>query len=163
MDIQVNYNYKKELLHPIAITELAEFVLERQKLPDFTEVVISFVKDEDSAFLNEKYRDRTGPTDVLSFACDSDSVEDEPDGFTDPDPNNQDFQTFMLGDIVIAVDIAIRQTVEYGTTLEEEISLLVIHGLLHLCGYDHIYDAEAKVMEALEDGLLSDWFKGKGN
>ena len=59
--------------------------------------------------------------------------------------------------MIIATDVAIAQTAEFGTTLEEEVSLLVTHGLLHLCGYDHIEEAEALEMEALEDELLAQW------
>ena len=64
---------------------------------------------------------------------------------------------FELGDIVIAVDVAMRQTEEFGTTFQEEIELLLTHGLLHLCGYDHIEDDEAEVMEALERRILAAW------
>ena len=62
---------------------------------------------------------------------------------------------YELGDVVIAPDVAERQTHEFGTTLEQEISLLFVHGLLHLCGYDHIVEEDAKVMEALEDEVFS--------
>ena len=50
--------------------------------------------------------------------------------------------------------MASRQTREFGTTFEEEISLLLVHGLLHLCGYDHIEDDEAEEMEALETEIM---------
>lgn len=62
-----------------------------------------------------------------------------------------------LGDVIIAPDVAIRQTAEFGTTFEEEISLLLVHGLLHLCGYDHIEDDEAERMESLESEILEAW------
>ena len=65
--------------------------------------------------------------------------------------------------MIIATDVAIAQTAEFGTTLEEEVSLLITHGLLHLCGYDHIEEAEALEMEALEDELLSQWNEVKAN
>ena len=55
------------------------------------------------------------------------------------------------------VDVAERQTREYGTTLEQELTLLTVHGLLHLMGYDHIEDDDAQVMEALEDKLIAAW------
>lgn len=53
--------------------------------------------------------------------------------------------------------MAERQTAEFATTFEEEISLLLVHGLLHLCGYDHVVDEEAEVMEAREAELLRAW------
>ena len=55
--------------------------------------------------------------------------------------------------------MASRQTREFGTTFEEEISLLLVHGLLHLCGYDHIEDDEAEVMEKREAEILEAWSK----
>ena len=90
---------------------------------------------------------------MLSFECDGfdDDFEDDmatPDGVDIP---------FELGDIVIAVDVAMRQTEEFGTTFQEEIELLLTHGMLHLCGYDHIEDDEAEVMEALERRILAAW------
>ena len=97
---------------------------------------VSFVTDEAITQLNEKYRHKEGPTDVLSF--ERDGVDDDLSAMTlAEDP------VYELGDVVIAPDVATRQTREFGTTFEEEISLLLVHGLLHLCGYDHI-----------EDGLL---------
>nr|WP_304902699.1 rRNA maturation RNase YbeY [Adlercreutzia caecimuris] len=59
--------------------------------------------------------------------------------------------------MVIAADVAEAQTHEYGTSFEEEVSLLLVHGLLHLCGYDHIQDDEAEVMEGREKELLTAW------
>ncbi|MEG0505497.1 MAG: rRNA maturation RNase YbeY, partial [Raoultibacter sp.] len=66
-------------------------------------------------------------------------------------------QVYSLGDVIIAPDVAINQTKEFGTTFEEEISLLLVHGLLHLCGYDHIEDDEAERMESLESQILEAW------
>ena len=153
MDIAINYDYRPEDVEPLPIAELARFVLEWEEKPQNTEVSISFVDDGEIAYLNETYRDKKGPTEVLSFECDGfdDDFEDDmamPDGVDIP---------FELGDIVIAVDVAIRQTEEFGTTFQEEIELLLTHGLLHLCGYDHIEDDEAEVMEALERRILAAW------
>ena len=124
-----------------------------EEVPENTEVSITFVDDEEIAQLNEEYRGKFGPTDVLSFECDG--LDDEfelfdDDAFEEPE--------ITLGDIVIATDVANRQKDEYGTTFEQEISLLLVHGLLHLCGYDHIEDEDAVVMEALEKKILSAWY-----
>ena len=64
---------------------------------------------------------------------------------------------YELGDIIIAPDVAAAQADEYGNSFEQEISLLLVHGLLHLCGYDHITDDEAEVMEGREKELLTAW------
>ena len=141
MDIQINYDYRKEDLEKLPLHELTQFVLAREDKPFNTEVSISFVTDEAIAELNERYRHKEGPTDVLSFECDG--VDDDLSAMT----------------LVIAPDVASRQTREFGTTFEEEISLLLVHGLLHLCGYDHIEDDEAEVMEKREAEILEAWSK----
>lgn len=152
MDIQINYDYRKEDLEKLPLHELTQFVLAREDKPFNTEVSISFVTDEAIAELNERYRHKEGPTDVLSFGCDG--VDDDLSAMTlAEDP------VYELGDVVIAPDVASRQTREFGTTFEEEISLLLVHGLLHLCGYDHIEDDEAEVMEKREAEILEAWSK----
>ncbi len=152
MDIQINYDYRKEDLEQLPLQELTRFVLAREDKPFNTEVSISFVTDEAIAELNERYRQKAGPTDVLSFECDG--VDDDLSAMTlAEDP------VYELGDVVIAPDVASRQTREFGTTFEEEISLLLVHGLLHLCGYDHVEDDEAEVMEKREAEILEAWSK----
>ncbi len=152
MDIQINYDYRKDDLEKLPLHELTQFVLAREDKPFNTEVSISFVTDEAIAELNEKYRHKEGPTDVLSFECDG--VDDDLSAMTlAEDP------VFELGDVIIAPDVASRQMREFGTTFEEEISLLLVHGLLHLCGYDHIADDEAEVMEKREAEILEAWSK----
>ena len=147
MDILISYRYREDDLAPLPLEELTRFVLESEERSDATEVSISFVDDAVIAELNEKYRGKEGPTDVLSFECDG----------CDEEPGTPEGAVFELGDVIIAPDVAERQTVEFATTFEEEISLLLVHGLLHLCGYDHVVDEEAEVMEAREAELLRAW------
>ena len=147
MDILISYRYREDDLAPLPLEELTRFVLESERRPDATEVSVSFVDDAVIAELNEKYRGKQGPTDVLSFECDG--CGDGPDAPEDG--------VFELGDVIIAPDVAERQTAEFATTFEEEISLLLVHGLLHLGGYDHVVDEEAEVMEAREAELLRAW------
>ena len=85
-------------------------------------LAIALVSDRRMKELNNLFRGKDSTTDVLSFPR-------EPDEF-DPDTDN-------LGDIVISVEQAERQAKENGLTLENEIKQLILHGLLHLCGYDH--------------------------
>ena len=148
MQIYINYDYREDDLAQVRIEDLIRFVLEREEVPETTEVSVSFVTDDEIHELNRDYRGIDRPTDVLSFECDG--LDDDMD-FVEGD-------VFELGDVIIAVDVADRQTAEYGTTFEDEISLLLVHGLLHLCGYDHIEDDEAEVMEARERELLSDFY-----
>ena len=149
MEIMINYEYREQDLRELPFEELARFALEFEGRADDTEVSITFVDDDEIAALNEEYRGKIGPTDVLSFECDG--VDDDMPVFEGGDA------AFELGDIVIAPDVAERQTQEFGTTFEGEISLLLVHGLLHLCGYDHIEDDEAEVMEAREKEILTAW------
>ncbi|MCI8469886.1 MAG: rRNA maturation RNase YbeY [Eggerthellaceae bacterium] len=148
MDILISYRYREDDLAPLPLEDLTRFVLESEGRPEATEVSISFVDDEVIAELNEKYRGKVGPTDVLSFECDS---------CADDMPAPAEGEVFELGDVIIAPDVAERQTAEFATTFEEEVSLLLVHGLLHLCGYDHVVDEEAEVMEAREAELLRAW------
>ena len=152
MDILINHDHRPELTERLPLERLARLVLEREGLPAGTEVSVTFVDDEEIARLNEEFRGKEGPTDVLSFECDG--VDDDL-GF----PDAVEDAPFELGDVVIAPDVAARQTREFGTTFEEEISLLLVHGLLHLCGYDHIADDEAEVMEKREAEILEAWSK----
>ena len=153
MDIVVNYDYRQEDVEQLPIAELAEFVIAWEGKPANTEVSISFVDDDEITRLNEHYRNKVGRTDVLSFECDG-FEDDFDDACAFPDDVDVPFE---LGDVVIAVDVAEQQTEEFGTTFQEEIELLLAHGLLHLCGYDHVVEEEALVMEALEKEILEAW------
>ena len=89
--------------------------------PDTQDVTIAFVSDRQIRELNRQFRGIDTPTDVLSFPT------EEPSG------NN-------LGDIAISLERAVIQAEENGMTLDDEIAQLILHGLLHLCGYDHVTD-----------------------
>ena len=89
-------------------------------------VTIAFISDRQMRELNRQWRGKTGTTDVLSFPA----GEDE---FANPAGSN-------LGDVVISAEQAARQAKEHELTLDEEIAQLILHGLLHLCGYDHETD-----------------------
>ena len=86
---------------------------------------VAFISDDRMKQLNEMFRGKDTTTDVLSFPH-------EPDEF-DPDKDN-------LGDIVISTEQAQKQAAENGLSLEAEIKQLILHGVLHLCGYDHETD-----------------------
>ena len=148
MQINVLIEHGKDLVEALDIEGLASFVLTEMKCPQSTDVSISFVTNERIHELNRDYRNMDKPTDVLSFECDNIPFEDE---------DINDVVEYELGDVIIATDVALAQTEEFGTTFEEEVSLLVVHGLLHLCGYEHIEAEEAEIMEALEQKLLSAW------
>ena len=148
MQVTITYEHKEELFSDIDLEGLVKFVLTYQKCPANTDVSLSFVTDEKIHELNRDYRGIDRPTDVLSFECDNVPFEGEV---------FDNALEYELGDIIIAPDVALRQTEEFNTTFAEEITLLVVHGLLHLCGYDHIEDEEAEIMESLEDEIIKAW------
>lgn len=130
------------------ITDLCVSCMRTLGLPESTELSVSFVDNDIIAELNEEYRGKEGPTDVLSFECDN---------IDDDFPGEQDELDYTLGDIIIAPDVARAQAQELHETLSDEIELLVVHGVLHLCGYDHIEDDEAALMEQKQQELLALW------
>ncbi|MEW6038963.1 MAG: rRNA maturation RNase YbeY [Pseudomonadota bacterium] len=117
-----------------ALRVWAEAALEEQH----AEVVIRIVDAEESAALNSAYRGKTGPTNVLSFP------------FVVPAgvPND------LLGDLVICAPMVEREAAEQGKPVRDHWAHMVVHGMLHLQGYDHIEDAEAVVMENREIEIL---------
>lgn len=133
----------------LSIIECAKFAMVSLELPDSTELSVSFVDDDAMAQLNEEYRKKPGPTDVLSFECDM--LEDD---FPSA-PSSED--VFSLGDVIIAPYVAEKQANDLGHSFNTEIRTLLIHGILHLCGYDHIDDEDAAVMQFKQDELLSEW------
>lgn len=104
------------------------------------ELVVSLVGDDEMHALNRDYREKDRPTDVLAFAM----REGEPT----PDGEN------VLGDVVISLDTAARQAAERDVSLADEVRTLLIHGILHLLGYDHEVSAnESRRMKAKERWL----------
>jgi rRNA maturation RNase YbeY len=106
------------------------------------EVSVLAVDEGEMALLNEQYRGKSGPTDVLSFAL------NEGEG--------GEAQEYWLGDIVVCPAVAVRQAARAGCSVERETCWLLLHGLLHLLGYDHERGAaEARMMRDKEQWLLS--------
>lgn len=106
------------------------------------ELSILFTDNERIAWLNDRYLGRKGPTNVLAFPMAG-----------GPEP---EVETSMLGDVVISVDTALRESKEIGEPLEQTIDRLIIHGVLHLLGYDHEKSAaEARRMENEEERLMA--------
>jgi probable rRNA maturation factor len=104
------------------------------------ELVIRLVNEAESAALNRTYRHKTGPTNVLSFPFQ-----------TPPEVNLP-----LLGDIVICAPLTLLEAAQQRKTPESHWAHLVIHGVLHLLGYDHFDDAQASAMETLETRVLAE-------
>lgn len=130
------------------LRSLAQLVLSEEGFSDDVEVTLIFVSESEMAAYNERFLDREGPTDVLAFP-----VEDLMPGVVpDIDPQGP---PLMLGDVIIAPGYVRRQAERDGIGFEDEIALMVTHGILHLLGYDHVEDEDAERMEARERELLA--------
>jgi probable rRNA maturation factor len=137
---------------------LARSVLADRGVKDEAEVSLLFVDEGAIAALNEQFLHREGPTDVLAFPIEDEPVPGgrSPDlGGTGPGTEALEEPTLLLGDVVICPAVAARNAVEHGVATDDELALLVVHGLLHLLGMDHQADAEAERMERLERTLLA--------
>jgi len=109
-----------------------------QQVEEDCELSIRLVENEESTELNSTYRGKEGPTNVLSFP------------FGSPVP----MDPRLLGDLIICVPIVEKEAEEQGKKLHHHWAHMVVHGCLHLLGYDHIEDDEAEIMEKLEKKIL---------
>ncbi len=111
------------------------------------EISIRLTSDAEVQALNHQYRGKDKPTNVLSFPM---LAPDEIAALTD----ETDFDT-LLGDIVLARETCAREAAERGVPLEDHAAHLIVHGTLHLIGHDHMKDAEAEAMEAIERAAMA--------
>lgn len=116
----------------------AAFASSGQRPAGAVELSVVFSNDDQVAALNEAYRGKSGPTNVLSFPG---------DGIAGAE--------VLLGDVVLALETIRRESAEQGKTFESHLCHLVVHGVLHLLGHDHDCDARAEEMEALESRVLA--------
>lgn len=143
---------------------LAEQVLEAEGVRGAAELSVLFVDEIAIAELNERWLDGKGSTDVLAFPIDDDLVEvgRSPDsGSTGPDrsPAEAGDTPVMLGDVVICPAVAKRNAPQHAGTYDDEIALLVVHGILHVLGMDHADQEEAEVMQRRERELLERFYR----
>ena len=139
---------------------LAEHVLADEGVRGDAELSILFVDEQSMTDLNRRFNAKDGPTDVLAFPIDEEPVEGgrSPDsGGTGPGyiPSEPSDMPKLLGDVVVCPAVAFRNAPQHAGTYDDEVALLVVHGILHLMGMDHHEDAEAEAMEAKEQQLLA--------
>ncbi len=128
--IDINIDFIKELS-----LEIMSFI----GSPDNAQLSLVFCDNKAIKDLNKEYRSKDEPTDVLSFPIELENFVPE---------------IRMLGDIVISTETAVTQAKEYKHSTETEIAILLIHGLLHLHGYDHIKEDDKKEMREKENEAL---------
>lgn len=143
---------------------LARNILEAEGVKGEAELSMLFVDEAAMADLNKRFMGKDGPTDVLAFPIDDDPVEGgrSPDsggsgpGYLPAEPSDL---PALLGDVVICPAVADRNAPDHAGTYDDEIALLVVHGILHLLGMDHAEDDEAEAMEQRERDLLEQFHK----
>jgi probable rRNA maturation factor len=132
-----------EIVYAATMQAICEMVLAEEGATRPCYLSLSIVDDEEIRSYNAEWRGIDAVTDVISLEC------ERPD-----DPDLAPGEPCELGDIVLAPAYIANQAQGFGTTPADETRLLLIHGLLHLLGYDHLDDEEAQEMEAREDELL---------
>lgn len=140
------------------VCQVAEKVLDAEACPYEVQLNVLLTDNEGIHTYNKEYRGIDRETDVLSFP----NLEFEKEGEFLIDENNEadyfDPETgeLILGDIIISVDKVCEQAESYGHSTKREFAFLVAHSMFHLCGYDHMEEAEAAVMEQKQEAILEE-------
>lgn len=130
----------------LLIRRCCHAVLEEEQFDGSAEVDVSLVDDEAIHAINKEQRDIDASTDVLSFPLGE-------NGVYDVDPATG---AYMLGDIVLSMEHAVRQAEEYGHSFQREVGYLTVHSMLHLLGYDHVAGGmEAVRMREKEETVMT--------
>ena len=130
-----------------ALVRLAAFALDQLKIHPLAELSILLVDEPTMSAYHEKYLGESGPTDVLSFPMDE----------LRPPTDGEEPPLGLLGDIVLCPEVAERQAGDHRRSGSEEAEYLLVHGLLHLLGYDHSNPEEEAEMFGLTDNIISAW------
>jgi probable rRNA maturation factor len=140
--------------------KLAIAVLADQGVRGGTELSLFFVSVHDMAELNSEHMGKSGATDVLAFPIDGGEVLEMINGPTGasrgpdrPPPDRGDLP-LLLGDIVICPEVAVAQAPSHAGSVDDEFALLVVHGILHILGWDHDTAEKTELMQAQERKLL---------
>ena len=143
MEILIKNQQKTIKINQRKIREIVKKALQFLKVDEKTEISILFTDDKFIRSLNNKYRGIDKSTDVLSFSLWEGSVK-TPESESDK----------LLGDIIISVETAQRQADNLNHSMGKELTVLLIHGLLHLTGYAHEEDKDDKIMREKETEML---------
>lgn len=152
MEILIDNRQHEVEIDELLLDDLARFVLVSEKVDDSAELSIVFTDEGEIRELNSRYSGLDKPTDVLSF-----SMLENSDRLVNPD---KEFP-LLLGDVVICPVVAERQAIQLESSVDKELNLLVVHGILHLLGYDHGSETEETVMKDRQEELLYEFFKNR--
>ncbi|MEZ5115809.1 MAG: rRNA maturation RNase YbeY [Candidatus Nanopelagicales bacterium] len=146
MGIDVN-NESGQPVDEVALSEQASFLLRRLKIHPLAELSVVLVDEPAMAELHVRWMDEPGPTDVMSFPMDE----------LRPGGDDEEPEPGVLGDIVLCPQFAERQAEQAGHSRDDELAVLLTHGVLHLLGYDHAEPDEAREMFGLQAHLVAEW------
>jgi len=149
MEILIDNLQEKKPIDLSRLRQIALNILHHLGCQEQCELSIALVDDQEMQRLNRAYRNIDRSTDVLSFAQ-QETIDPQ---FIQPHAADASFP-LLLGDVLLSVETTQKQAEEHGHAFEQELDFLLIHGILHLRGYDHQTDADARVMERLEQELL---------
>ncbi|MCR5586915.1 MAG: rRNA maturation RNase YbeY [Lachnospiraceae bacterium] len=153
---ELDYNFEFEYEKDIEAVVLEVLKTENCDLDIY--VSVSFTNNEKIQKINREFRNIDSPTDVLSFPMIDYRLPADFSVLSDPEVKfsvlDMETNEYNLGDIIISVDRAKAQALEYGHSLRREICFLVAHSMLHLLGYDHMTDEERVVMEDKQSKIL---------
>ncbi|GAK56872.1 probable rRNA maturation factor [Candidatus Vecturithrix granuli] len=150
MDVLISDLQDKIPVDLTVLKQMALTILAHLQCDSRCELSVALVDDQEMQRLNREYRGIDHSTDVLSFA-----LQEAQEPSLIPAPSDESDWPIMLGDVILSTETTQRQAREHGHSFERELYFLVIHGILHLIGHDHHTDEEARIMEDLEQTLLS--------
>mgnify|MGYP001196913504 CR=1 FL=1 len=130
-----------------SVLDVARHALQRMRIHPLSELSLIFVDTEAMEQLHLQWMDEPGPTDVLSFPMDE----------LRPGKEDEEPPQGLLGDIVLCPEVAKKQADEAGHSMDEELQMLTVHGVLHLLGYDHAEPDEEREMFGLQREILASW------
>ena len=139
-----------------ALLAVARHALDEMGVNPMAELSILLVDVGYMAELNSRWMEKTGPTDVLAFPM------DELDADRGPGADEDGPEPTLLGDVVLCPAVAERQAKVAGHSFDDELTLLTVHGILHLLGYDHAEPEEEREMFGLQNRLISAWRRSNG-
>lgn len=146
---------------------LARLVLREERVPVEAEMSLIFVDESTMTDLNERFLGNQGPTDVLAFPIDDDALASgrQPDlGGRGPGaPTEPSDPPVVVGDVIVCPQVAGRQAAGRSSPLDDELALLVVHGILHLLDYDHADERDAQAMRRREQELLTRFAEHEGD
>lgn len=161
MSLQLYLENETEVSFDFPIEKIAEDVitkvLEIEKCPYDVEVNVLLTDNEGIQEYNRQMRDIDAPTDVLSFP----NLDfEEPSVFaieegSEADYTNPESGKIIFGDIILNVNRILSQAEEYGHSIKREYAFLIAHSMYHLCGYDHMTEEDAALMESRQEHILS--------